>query len=1004
MKRISLISNTSVQYYKFEAELDLINSKNGKLYFHEPFDNNSLDFIFDPLFKVIKDGDELFYRKEDLVKNDLLSNNKLKEDTDLTAFEIIHNYEVSGNLKNALKHYKNNWIPIPYFKENSINKDVLFPTDWVRVFIDCDENYTKAKIVIAVDTSTAKNLYDKTSPTLSQNPEENVFKLNSNDLNLRDFIIDPSNKWLNNYLEDTFYGKHVNLKLQRPYKQYLSNYLLILNWLKSLKELPEIQLFTDESRKIEVDLVVDLGNSSTCALLFENNDNHIFKFNKVKKLKIQNYSNPHLEYENPFPMNLIFCESNFGNFKENNYHNNKFKIPSLVRIGFEAQDIINEASINLNHGREILSYNSSPKRYLWDKKSSKAEWEFYPLKTESIKKVYLSGISEQLNTNGDLIDSKEVFGAKSLYSRNSLMKFVFLEILIHSYVQINSYGFREEHGDLTIPRTLKRITISCPTGMIQEEQIQLRKAAEDACILLNNYIKFYFEDQSNKFWFEIPEIIPSIKDLEKKLSQQEERKDWNYDESTSCQLVFLYGLLTNKLNNHHYIIENYLVKNKKKLKIGSIDIGAGTTDLMINEYDINYLEKIKVKPKPLFWESFKLAGDDLLKELIQQIIIEGPIKQDSEIGSSGVIENYAKSINIDNISYKLNGFFGPDTNNIGLVARLMRKNFINQVAIPIALFYLNNANNETENKNYKFEEILGKEFKNKPLIDYFENHFGFSFLEIKWNLNSNKVNQIVNEVFDGLVKQIALILNEYECDYIVLSGKPASLNSLESLFLRYLSCSPNNVVNLNKLWIGKWFPFTDNDGNINDPKTTVSVGAIIALMAGKLKKIADFELDTEHLKNDIISTADNIIKESFTSKDLILSPKKNDNTITISRLPEYFGYAKYHSKNYPVSSLNSLSFDDDEIMKTLKMKFPNKENEFYLNQLGTEKNKLIQSLPLKINITREYDDSKELIKIESIEDAEGNAKPTKHLNFSFQTLHDNRGYWLDTCEFILNVK
>ena len=75
------------------------------------------------------------------------------------------------------------------------------------------------------------------------------------------------------------------------------------------------------------------------------------------------------------------------------------------------------------------------------------------------------------------------------------MKFVFLEMLIHAYVQINSYSFRKEHGEMTIPRTLRRITISCPTGMIQHEQIVLRQAAEDACKLLSEYAKFYFEDE-----------------------------------------------------------------------------------------------------------------------------------------------------------------------------------------------------------------------------------------------------------------------------------------------------------------------------------------------------------------------------------------------------------------------------------------------------------------------------------------------------------------------------
>ena len=45
MKRISLIANSSLQYYKFETEINLDFGKNNKIYFHEPFDTLSLNFI-----------------------------------------------------------------------------------------------------------------------------------------------------------------------------------------------------------------------------------------------------------------------------------------------------------------------------------------------------------------------------------------------------------------------------------------------------------------------------------------------------------------------------------------------------------------------------------------------------------------------------------------------------------------------------------------------------------------------------------------------------------------------------------------------------------------------------------------------------------------------------------------------------------------------------------------------------------------------------------------------
>jgi hypothetical protein len=303
-----------------------------------------------------------------------------------------------------------------------------------------------------------------------------------------------------------------------------------------------------------------------------------------------------------------------------------------------------------------------------------------------------------------------------------------------------------------------------------------------------------------------------------------------------------------------------------------------------------------------------------------------------------------------------------------------------------------------------FEQIIGKEFKNKELIVYFEKHFGFNFLELKWNINSRKINAITNSVFDSMVKQLCLVLNQYQCDYIVLSGKPCSLNSLEEIFLKYLTVSPNNLINLNTYWIGKWFPFSDNRGFVEDPKTMVSVGAIIALMAGKLKKINDLKIDTEIIKQKLISTADYIVKSNFNTKEIILTPSKNENSILVHSLPFQFGYAKYISKNYPVSDLYSISLDNKEISKTIKTRFPNRENAFYEEQINIEKNKIHQNLPLKITLSREIDDSKEQLKIESVEDVEGNDKSNKYFKLNYQTLDDENGYWLDTCEFILNAR
>jgi hypothetical protein len=1004
MKRISLISNSSIQYYKFEAAINYEFSKLNKLYFHQPFDSSLLDFIYDPVFKWGKNEEEKYFRQFELIEKGILINNRILDESNLLNCEQIDNFYEINNLKKSLKGYQKKWIPMPFFKHNSINKNIITPTDWVRVFFDCNEDFTKVSIVLAIDTTLAKNENDLTSPQLSLNPDENIYKLNNEETNICTYLFDSSNsnKWIESYLSESFYGNNEELIYEKPEKQFIAYYIILLKWLSSLNEMPEFQLFSDEKNKIPVDLVIDIGNSATCALLFEN-QNDDFTFDKVKKLKIQDYSNPKKEYDKPFPMNLVFAEPNFGNLNKENYHNNKFVLPSFVRIGYEAENLIQKSSNNLDFGYELKVFNSSPKRYMWDTEAAETEWEFFPYGNGKIKKVYVNGISEQLKIDGSLANG-DLFGQKALYSKSSLMKFVFLEMLIHAYIQINSYDFRISHGNILIPRTLKRITISCPTAMIQFEQIALRQAAEDACKLLNNYVKIYFESDDNKFWFELPEIVPSIRDLCKKLPDIEYRNDWIYDEATSSQFVFIYGLLNKKIKNNQYVINNYLLKNKNHITVGSIDIGAGTTDIMVANYSIKTENKgIEIEPNPEFWDSFKTAGDDMLKEIIQQIIIEGNIENENDKNCCGIIKNYAIKNNINDISQKINSFFGADTNSTSYKIKSMRKAFVHQIAIPIALHYLENAN-ENEIKTKNIEEIIGSEYKNKELLVFFKQHFGFDLLDLKWEINPNKINSIINSVFENLLKQTSYIFNLYKCDYIILSGKPGNLNTIERLLLKYIEISPSKFINLNKAWIGKWYPFSDSRGYVEDSKTLVSVGATIALMGGKLNKLKDFKINTIQLRKKLISTANYIVKIDYANKDVILDTKKNEKTIIANSLPYQLEYSRFSTKNYPSSKLNSISIDSNGILNYLKNKYPNKPIDFYYDQLELEKGKIFKNYPLKINLTREYDESKEEIKIESIEDNEGNNKPVKFFKINYQTLTNEKGYWLDTCEFILNNK
>ena len=1005
---ITLIANTGLQFYTFETKIDPTDQKQHKFRFIEAYDSKRKEIWLD---EVIALPNDKWAKKTQLEELGFLSKTgALSEKIEEGSLDLIADgdfFEV-GNLNQTLKHFEKKWIPLPYFKKNNINNEHFGPTDWVRIYFERTSEDT-LKIVLLVDTSTSKNPSDVISPFISENSNENIYSLSANDSNALAFVDSLFNcQWVEYYISKIFYKDPS--QIEAPLLKHIGHYVFFTRVFRGIEKMPHIQLLSDKTGVIDVDLVVDVGNSNTCALLFENPTDKIFSFNTVKNLEIQDLDNPLKSYSESFSTRLVFKNATFGNENAELNQNSKFQWPSTIRIGFEAERIINDANVELKLSREVKTYNSSPKRYLWDTKPSIDEWEYHLDDINTPKKmVFKNGISQQLNSDGSLcLDN--VFGTKSLYSRKSLMTFVYVELFSHALRQINSINFRSLHGHPTHKRKLKRIIISCPTAMIKQEQIALRECANEAMIILNRYNYYVNESETtNDIYENQVQVIPSVTDLKLDLHNLENRKDWIYDEATSAQLVMMYGMIKHKFGGNPDLFFNLYGKNrsgssdpkeKKSIIVGSLDIGGGTSDLMICKYNYHYNEVTELTPEPLFWESFNLAGDDLLQNIIQQIIIEG---LEGDENCTGVIENYARKKGIADVTKKLTGFFGKDSNNIGYRGKLMRVNFINQIGIPIAYRYMKHANTR-DDIELSFDEILSSKLPNTELLKYFENHFGFKFEELKWKLSAKKTNEIIQAVFNKMIKQISNLMSMYSCDMVVLSGRPCSFDSLENLFLKYFPVSPNRLINLNKYWIGRWYPFADNNGFVKDPKTIVSVGSLISLMGGSLYKLDKFKINTTLLRSKLISTAEYIGPiENGIINEVIVSPELNENSITAHSLPYLIGFKNINSANYPARNIYSLEFDNDKILESITRNNRNLTSDVN-DAIENFKHKLRMKLPFKISFSRDIEKDKEEMVIEEITDYEQNEISKSYFKLVVQTLPNKEGYWLDSGEFILNIR
>ena len=88
-----------------------------------------------------------------------------------------------------------------------------------------------------------------------------------------------------------------------------------------------------------------------------------------------------------------------------------------------------------------------------------------------------------------------------------------------------------------------------------------------------------------------------------------------------------------------------------QLRAASIDIGGGTTDLVITDYRLEGTgNNVSIFPGQLFREGFNIAGDDILKRLVQTQVI----------GPNGFVVNFGTG--------QVNDFYGPATVNGALTS------------------------------------------------------------------------------------------------------------------------------------------------------------------------------------------------------------------------------------------------------------------------------------------------------------------------------------------------
>jgi hypothetical protein len=992
-----LIKNTGIQFISIPISLDdkVLNSVIGS--FSEKIEERSEEDLYTLLHPYYWKEEEMY------LEYDTINDEAINMFGEIDSEQIRSNYVTEIDSEDIFKVRgsevlgicEGHWIPLPFFRIRRDPKAPFHhgPENWCRGnlqrFDDPDKVHTHV-LTLAFDTATedVESSTDYKRPR-SQDASDNGserFKCVLDKRTTRSFFTNEGlSEWMFNLYWLDPEGKSEKNKLR-----YLAVYHVYLDLLDKANALPEVGLLSGDNA-IDVGLTLDIGNSRTCGLICEKNrpyDNSPFDFTSARKLQIRNLSKPHEICEKPFDMQVAFAEEKFGNQAVDQFED-VFQWPSLVRVGDEAIGLT-----SIFESQDSLATMSSPKRYLWDKAPVKVPW----IKVDrdgrlgyhenvDIRKYALFGFAEYITSSGELIKEKDrdrVFGAtESRYSKASLMTFAIYEILLHAICQINSYEFREDQGNSTYRRQLKDVVLTCPTAMTDQEQHSLRKSAMDAVTLLKNTVGERIDLSGLTVFPKLPNLDP----------EDSTPNPWKFDEATCSQLSYLYGEIVQKFNSNKELFFGINGKLRsiddsepeQSVTVASIDIGGGTSDLMICNYSYDKEADVPyITPTPLFWEGFNIAGDDIVKRVVEFILIPE-------------IERNLKNSNASNISSTLNELFGPNIGGQTATERIYRRQFANQVAMPFAFEALeyvrfNDSKPDTITLNDVFEkhakpesgllEYIGKKIaKNTGVVD-------FSICDIEINLDPRQINHGIEDIMGDVLKQLSFLIAQFECDLILLSGRPSRLPIMHDILSSTLSFSPDKIVCLGDYRFGHWYPFANSTGYVGDPKSTVCVGALIGYL-NSTGRLPGLRIDLEPL-DKIESTANFIgVMDASCSlidtKDILLGPDKDEGVFKFYGEPITIGMKQLDAQDWISSPLYVFDFKTDE-----------KKSSFLKHGY---------KYPLKVTVRRrgnkgEFISKDDLVVI----DRENLTLENQYFDFTFRTSSSSEAHWKDSGSFIINIE
>lgn len=940
------------------------------------------------------------YESEDVAQRVRLVKLKIDPETDRqldeqSGQEVDTNATYSVNLTDALNAFDDVWLPFPYLKAdpdaqpNSAERFKKGPTIWSRMRVcrlpEPDEDGNSHRLTIGFDTRVEQRRegtpYTVVSP--SDVATNSQFEFASR---IRDFSWYLDEAWVGGWLRTTLEEADSKGTAKQIYRlddkpaelRHWALYITLIEGLAKLIDFPKVRFLltiheqanVKQEPPIDVDLILDIGNNRTCGILVEPGKGGKLGLEKAERLEIRDLEKLEFASSKPFQSRVEFRDAAFGKSKMARAAGGRDRVftwPSPLRLGNEATRLNGTSA-----GSEGLSGLSAPKRYLWDGDEREQQWSFNVTGRQDSRPEIVGRIMLHVNDAGELLSRTDgtSYAFRARFSRASVFSMQVMEIVLHAIRQVNDVSYRWSRELRNVPRRLRRVILTIPSATPMIEQREFRLRANDGLDLIWEMLDW---TDSSATGFEKPELRIS------------------YDEASCTQLVFLYSEMMDRFQKtaHEYIkLRASPMKQESEdvaLRVASIDIGGGTTDLMIATYSVDEAAPHHLKLKQNFREGFRIAGDDIVQHVI----------------SNHVLKNLAEGLRAAGMADA--GHFVKRMFDVrGSDARERQRQilFVNQVLMPIAYMVLERY--EASAPGVSVDPISfddGFDLDNAPpdnLIEDFDSEARdagakeFSLRTMRFDVNPSELSQTIGQVINENLQALTTVVAAHDCDYLLLTGRPSQLPAVRDAVLASMSVPAHRVVFMHEYNVGAWYPFVSVGGLIGDPKTTVAAGALICALAED-SHLTNFSL--QHGAFSLASTA-NVIglldpggaltpgTELFRRDKEGHFERVNDE-FTYSQ-PVLIGFRQIDRRDWPATPLFRLHVPHDGMEESMRRSLPWK--------ISLERRELT---PLE---ERRGEQPDERFKVGSVVDRNGTemTQAKRRLRLQLQTMLDEDGFWTDT--------